>query len=166
VEDLLGILALEADRHRALVVGEDLGTVPPRCRRCCGRWGVLSSRVFYFEREGDEFRPAAEYEPMSLATANTHDMPTLAGFWRGRDIEVKREVGVIPSDEAAEEQRRDRVQERRAILERLAAEGVLPPPSTPGAGRRCGARCTPSSRAPPPRSSASAWTTWWARRSR
>ncbi|HEX8213522.1 MAG TPA: 4-alpha-glucanotransferase [Longimicrobium sp.] len=134
VEDLLGILALEADRHRALVVGEDLGTVPPEVPPVLRRWGVLSSRVFYFEREGDEFRPAAEYEPMSLATANTHDMPTLAGFWRGRDIEVKREVGVIPSDEAAEEQRRDRVQERRAILERLAAEGVLPSPEHPGSG--------------------------------
>ncbi|HEX8453563.1 MAG TPA: 4-alpha-glucanotransferase [Longimicrobium sp.] len=90
VEDLLGILALEAHRHRALVVGEDLGTVPPEVPPVLRRWGVLSSRVFYFEREGDEFRPAAEYEPMSLATANTHDMPTLAGFWRGRDIEVKR----------------------------------------------------------------------------
>jgi 4-alpha-glucanotransferase len=134
VEDLLGILALEAHRHRALVVGEDLGTVPPEVPPVLRRWGVLSSRVFYFEREGDEFRPAAEYEPMSLATANTHDMPTLAGFWRGRDIEVKREVGVIPSDEAAEEQRKDRVQERRAILERLAAEGVLPSPEHPGSG--------------------------------
>jgi len=134
VEDLLGILALEAHRHRALVVGEDLGTVPPEVPPVLRRWGVLSSRVFYFEREGDEFRPAAEYEPMSLATANTHDMPTLAGFWRGRDIEVKREVGVIPSDEAAEAQRRDRVQERRAILERLAAEGVLPAPEHPGSG--------------------------------
>ncbi len=134
VEDLLGILALEAERHRALVVGEDLGTVPPEVPPVLRRWGVLSSRVFYFEREGDEFRPAAEYEPMSLATANTHDMPTLAGFWRGRDIEVKREVGVIPSDEAAEEQRQGRVQERRAILERLAAEGVLPTAEHPGSG--------------------------------
>ncbi len=131
VEDLLGILALEARRHRALVVGEDLGTVPPEVPPVLRRWGVLSSRVFYFEREGDEFRPAAEYEPMSLATANTHDMATLAGFWRGRDIEVKREVGVIPSDEAAEEQRQARESERRAILQRLASEGVLPSADEP-----------------------------------
>ena len=134
VEDLLGIVALEAHRHGALVVGEDLGTVPPEVPPVLRRWGVLSSRVFYFEREGDRFRPAAEYEPMSLATANTHDMPTLAGFWRGRDIEVKREVGVIPSDDAADEQRRSRVRERRAILERLASEGVLPEPAEPANG--------------------------------
>ena len=134
VEDLLGILALEARRHGALVVGEDLGTVPPEVPPVLRRWGVLSSRVFYFEREGDEFRPAAEYEPMSLATANTHDMATLAGFWRGRDIEVKRAVGVIPSDEAAAAQRTEREHERRAILERLASEGVLPSPEEPESG--------------------------------
>jgi 4-alpha-glucanotransferase len=134
VEDLLGILALEARRHGALVVGEDLGTVPPEVPPVLRRWGVLSSRVFYFEREGDEFRPAAEYEPMSLATANTHDMATLAGFWRGRDIEVKREVGVIPSDQAAEEQRQAREHERQAILERLASEGVLPSAEEPESG--------------------------------
>jgi 4-alpha-glucanotransferase len=71
---------------------------------------------------------------MSLATANTHDMATLAGFWRGRDIEVKREVGVIPSDEAAAEQREAREHERRAILERLASEGVLPSAEEPESG--------------------------------
>jgi 4-alpha-glucanotransferase len=126
VEDLLGILALEAQRHGALVVGEDLGTVPPEVPPVLRRWGVLSSRVFYFERGDDGFRPAAEYEPLSLATANTHDMPTLAGFWRGRDIEVKRGVGVIPSEDAAEEQRRSRVVEREQIVERLIADGALP----------------------------------------
>lgn len=133
-EDLLGILALEARRHGAVVVGEDLGTVPPEVPEALRRWGVHSSRVFYFEREGDSFRPAAAYEPMSLATANTHDMPTLAGFWRGRDIEVKREVGLIESDEAAGEQRRARVDERQAILDRLAAEGVLPEAREPAGG--------------------------------
>ncbi|MBV9775138.1 MAG: 4-alpha-glucanotransferase, partial [Gemmatimonadetes bacterium] len=99
-EELLGILALEARRCGAVVVGEDLGTVPPEVPEALRRWGVHSSRVFYFERDGDDFRAAAGYEPMSLATANTHDMPTLAGFWRGRDVDLKRELGLIESDEA------------------------------------------------------------------
>jgi 4-alpha-glucanotransferase len=133
-EDLLGILALEAHRHRALVVGEDLGTVPPEVPPALRRWGVLSSRVLYFEREGESFREASRYEPMALATANTHDMPTLSGFWRGRDIEIKREVGMIGTDEEAEEQRRTRARDRRALLERLAAEGVLPDAAEPGTG--------------------------------
>ncbi len=130
-EELLGILALEARRHGAVVVGEDLGTVPPEVPPVLRRRGVLSSRVFYFEREDGAFRPAAEYEPMSLATANTHDMATLAGFWRGRDVEVRREVGIIESDEDAAEQSRARRGERRAVLERLAAEGVLPEAEEP-----------------------------------
>jgi 4-alpha-glucanotransferase len=130
-DDLLGILALEARRHGALVVGEDLGTVPEDVPPTMHAAGVLSSRVFYFEREGDAFRAAAEYEPMALATANTHDMPSLAGFWAGRDVDLKREVGLIDGDEAAEEQRESRVAERRAILERLAADGALPAPEEP-----------------------------------
>ena len=125
-DELLGILALEARRHGALVVGEDLGTVPEEVPPTLHERGVLSSRVFYFERDGDAFRAAAEYEPMALVTANTHDMPTLAGFWRGRDIEVRREVGLIGSDEEAGEQRRARAAERSAVLERLAADGALP----------------------------------------
>ncbi len=129
--DLLGILALEARRHGALVVGEDLGTVPEDVPPTMHAAGVLSSRVFYFEREGDAFRAAAEYEPMALATANTHDMPSLAGFWAGRDVDLKREVGLIGGDQAAEEQRRARVAERHAILERLAADGVLPAAEEP-----------------------------------
>jgi 4-alpha-glucanotransferase len=133
-EDLLGILALEAHRHGAVVVGEDLGTVPPEVPPALRRWGVLSSRVLYFEREGDRFREGAAYEPMSLATANTHDMPTIAGFWRGRDIELKREVGMIESDGDAEEQGRARARERKALLERLAADGVLPDASDPESG--------------------------------
>jgi 4-alpha-glucanotransferase len=131
-EDLLGILALEAHRHRALVVGEDLGTVPPEVPPALRRWGVLSSRVLYFEREGDSFREASSFEPMALATANTHDMPTLSGFWRGRDIDIKREVGMIATDEEAEEQRQARACDRRALLELLAAEGVLPDSAEPG----------------------------------
>jgi 4-alpha-glucanotransferase len=132
--ELLGILALESRRRGAIVVGEDLGTVPPEVPPTLHRWGVLSSRVFYFERHSDGFRAASEYEPMALTTANTHDMPTLAGFWKGRDIEVKREVGVIETDDAAHGQREARGRERRAILERLAADGALPAPAEPATG--------------------------------
>src|SRR5690606_6920095 len=125
-EDLLGILSLEAQRHGSVVVGEDLGTVPPEVPPTLRRWGVLSSRVLYFERDGEGYRESAGYEPLALATANTHDMPTLAGFWAGRDIEIKREVGMIETDEEAGEQRRAREGERQAVLDRLAGEGILP----------------------------------------
>jgi 4-alpha-glucanotransferase len=133
-DDLLGILVLEARRHDAIVVGEDLGTVPPEVRPALRRRRILASRVFYFEREDGRFRPAAEYEPVSLATANTHDMPPLAGFWSGRDIELRCEAGELESEAAVERARAEREKMKRAMLECLAADGVLPSPAEPATG--------------------------------
>jgi 4-alpha-glucanotransferase len=133
-DDLLGILVLEARRHGAVVVGEDLGTVPPEVRPALRGRRILSSRVFYFERDGNRFRAAAEYEPASLATANTHDLPPIAGFWSGRDIDLRRTAGAIDSDEAAEWERGARAATRAAMLERLAADGVLPAAAEPATG--------------------------------
>lgn len=133
-DDLLGILVLEARRHGAAIVGEDLGTVPPEVPPALRRRGILSSRVFYFEREDGRFHPAADYEPASLATANTHDMPPLAGFWSGRDIELRRAAGELEDNEAVICARRERETTKRAILERLAADGVLPSAEEPASG--------------------------------
>jgi 4-alpha-glucanotransferase len=133
-DDLLGILVLEARRHGAVVVGEDLGTVPPEVRPALRRRGVLASRLFYFERENGRFRPASEYEPASLATINTHDNPPLAGFWSGRDIELRWESGELESGETLEQARQEREKTKRAILERLAADGVLPSADEPARG--------------------------------
>ena len=125
-DDLMGILALESVRHRAVIVGEDLGTVPPEVPGTLERWGILSSRVMYFEREADgRFLPASSYPRLSLTTADTHDMATIAGFWTGRDIELQRMAGLIDSDERAEAARAHREQERRFLVERLVAEGAL-----------------------------------------
>jgi len=90
------------------------------------RWRLLSSKVLYFERgEHGTFRPSSSYAGDALATANTHDMPTIEGFWRGRDIDLRREVGLIGSDEEVGQARRDRDGEKRALLETLVGEGVL-----------------------------------------
>jgi 4-alpha-glucanotransferase len=126
-EDLLGIIALESVRHRALVVGEDLGTVPDYVRPALAKWGMLSSKVLYFEREWDGgFRGAASYPPLSLATANTHDMPTLAGFWAGRDVTLRRQVGQIGSDDEEARARDDRDRDRGHLLRLLETERILP----------------------------------------
>jgi len=125
-EDMLGILALESVRHRAPIVGEDLGTVPEEVPGMLERWGILSSRVMYFERESDgRFRPASSYPKLSLTTADTHDMATITGFWTARDIELQRMAGLIESDESAAAARVHRDNERRFLVERLVAEGAL-----------------------------------------
>lgn len=131
-DDLLGILALESVRHNAIIVGEDLGTVPDEVPPALGRWGVLSSKVFQFEREWNgDYKPGWTYPPLSLATADTHDMISIAGFWLGRDIEIRRAVGLIETDEDARRAHDDRSRDRDAMLRRLADEHVLPTPSTP-----------------------------------
>ncbi|MEO8881483.1 MAG: 4-alpha-glucanotransferase [Gemmatimonadaceae bacterium] len=124
--EMLGILALESVRHHALVVGEDLGTVPPEVPDILERWGILSSRVMYFERESDgRFRPASSYPKLSLTTADTHDMATITGFWTARDIELQHMAGLIQSDEQAAAAHAHRENERRFLVERLVAEGAL-----------------------------------------
>jgi 4-alpha-glucanotransferase len=125
-QDLLGIIALESLRHNALIVGEDLGTVPEDVPPALEKWGVLSSRVMYFERDnGGAFKPAEQYPTLSLATANTHDLATITGFWNERDIDLRRHVGLIASDEEERAARDERGRDRHALLDRLAAERVL-----------------------------------------
>jgi 4-alpha-glucanotransferase len=132
--DLLGILALESRRHGALVIGEDLGTVPPAFSAQLARWGILSWRVLYFERSGRGFRPSRTYSRRALVTANTHDLPPLAGFVQGRDLELRRQAGAIESDLALAEAQSERRKWCRALAQRLRAEAILgdgealPPP--------------------------------------
>lgn len=126
-DELLGIVALESVRNRALVVGEDLGTVPKEVPRALRRRGILSSKVLYFERLAHGgFKPARKYSRLSLATANTHDMAPLAGFWDERDIDIRAAVGMLPDTDAVAEARDERERDRIALLERLAREKILP----------------------------------------
>ena len=130
--DLLAVLALESTRARALVVGEDLGTVPPEVPAVLERWGILSSRVLYFEREGEGgFQPARAYPRLALATANTHDLPTLAGFRAGTDVTIRRRLGLVGGATAERAARRARAGEVAALVRRLADEGILDPADEP-----------------------------------
>src|SRR5207237_416835 len=80
LEDLLAILALESQRHRCLVIGEDLGTVSDDLCRRLQAADVLSYRLLLFERDGDAFRPPSAYPRRALVAWSTHDLPTLAGW--------------------------------------------------------------------------------------
>lgn len=138
-EDLLGILALESQRNRCLVVGEDLGTVPDEVRHALHPAGVLSTRVLYFERWNDgRMKPPRDYPAQAAATVTTHDLPTLAGYWRGLDIELRDRLQLFPSEAVRNRQIAARNADRPHLLQALEEEGLLPlgggtrPESYPG----------------------------------
>ena len=89
--ELLEILAIESDRASALVIGEDLGTVPPGVRRELRRRRMLSTRLVLFERT-----PPERYPRQAFAAVTTHDLPTIAGTWGGTDLDDQARAGVTP----------------------------------------------------------------------
>jgi 4-alpha-glucanotransferase len=95
--DLLGILALEAHRAGAWVVGEDLGPMEEGVREELARRGLLSYRLLWFEEE-----PPRNWPVQALAAVTTHDLPTVAGLWTGADLEAQHRLGLEPNEESTE----------------------------------------------------------------
>ena len=136
VDDLLRLLALESHRHRAIVIGEDLGTLPHGFHGRMERAGILGMRVMWFEQEQDgSFRPPQAWSHEAVAMTTTHDLPTVAGWWRGRDIDWRERLSLFPSPETApaerEQRKRDRAGLWRAMLESGAATGDQPAEEDP-----------------------------------
>ena len=128
VGDLLGILALESVRHGAVIIGEDLGTVPEGFSSLLRRWGVLSCQVMYFQREvGGAFLPAADYSDRALVTSTTHDHVALGGFTEGADLKIRRRVGVIASDAQLHTMLGARRRDVDWLHQRLVAENAITP---------------------------------------
>ena len=126
-QDLIRILALESVRQRFIVIGEDLGTVEPEVRETLDRFGILSYRLLYFERgEQGNFRKPAECPERALVSATTHDLPTLAGYWTGEDIEERRRAGVLPDEMSYRDCWVARDLDKQKMLDALLAEGLLP----------------------------------------
>ena len=126
-QDLLGILALESRRHQVIVVGEDLGTVTPDIRAHLMRSGLLSYRLLYFEKsDAGTFHPPPHYPAQAMTAVTTHDLPTLRGFWTGRDIELKEKLGLYPDDILIERDKDTRHRDRQALLAALKQARVLP----------------------------------------
>jgi len=127
IDELLAILSLESIRHQVMVVSEDLGTVTPEIRRKFAQAGLLSYRLLMFEKPpGKGYLPPKRFPEQALASVNTHDLPTLRGFWLGRDIETKEQIGLYPSISHMAQDRVARIQDRQALLQALHTQRLLP----------------------------------------
>ena len=150
-DDLFAILALESRRHNALVIGEDLGTVPAGFEEILERWGILSTRVLYFERDHNaEFRSPSQYSKRAMVTVNTHDLAPLKGYWEGIDLEVRRGVGQIATDEQLAEAYARRSCERNSLNRALHREGLAPEHGSLDYADRCAAVHAFIARSPAP----------------
>jgi 4-alpha-glucanotransferase len=126
-EDLVRILALESVRNEVLLIGEDLGTVEPETRETLERFGILSYRLFFFERDDSGAMKLPEHYPAdALVATSTHDLPTIAGSWIGRDIEARDYAGLLPDHSVYEDQWAKRRELKQHILDALFAEGLMP----------------------------------------
>jgi 4-alpha-glucanotransferase len=126
-KDLLRILALESVRSGNIVIGEDLGTVTDEMRHTLAQFGILSYRLFYFEKNPrtKAFKRSDEYPRQALVASSTHDLPTIAGFWKFRDIQARKDAGLV--DEGGYwGQIEDRKREKQRMLDVLHEEQLLP----------------------------------------
>lgn len=106
LEAMLAVVAQESTDKRCLVIGEDLGTVPADFRAIMAGWGIWSYRVLTFERNRDgAFLAPAHYPRDALASFGTHDLATFAGWMSGRDLAVKRALGLDPGETDEERER-------------------------------------------------------------
>ena len=141
LEDLAAILALESHRQQCLVIGEDLGTVPPEVRRAMSDFRIYSYRVLWFERDGaGRFLPPGAYPEASLATVSTHDLPPLAGYLRGTDLELRARLADAGADAAVATQAgAERDETQKMLLETLTEASLWPveggAPAREAAGR-------------------------------
>jgi 4-alpha-glucanotransferase len=122
--DLMRLLRLESHRHRAIIIAEDLGTVPEGFQDELMNAGIYGMRVLWFEREDGAFRPPPDWDTQAAAMTTTHDLPTVAGWWRGADIEARlRCIGPVGTG-VGDEEKRQRETDRDQLWEAFRAAGA------------------------------------------
>lgn len=147
--DLFRLIALESHRHRAIVIGEDLGTVPPEFRDRLSRCGVAGMDVLWFQRKGKRLLIPSAWRRDAVAMTTTHDLPTVAGWWSGADIATRAQLGLCTNETAeCAERSNERILLWDAFVAAEAATGKPPPPEQPARAVDAAIRFTAQAPAP------------------
>jgi 4-alpha-glucanotransferase len=127
LDDMLRLVALEAWRHRAIVVGENLGTVPEGFNDRIERAGMLGMNILWFQRQGwgdpAPFQQPQAWPASSVALTTTHDLPTVAGWWNGVDIGWRTRLQLLGEDETGHSLAEQRGRDRGALWHALRHAG-------------------------------------------
>lgn len=123
-EALIGILALEAQRAGAVVIGEDLGTFEPWVRDYLAARGILGTSILWFENDGGSPLPPERYRTQALASVNTHDLPPTAGYLAGDHVGLRSRLGLLARPEA--EERAEHLATLEKMMGLLRERGLLP----------------------------------------
>jgi len=125
-EDLMRIIALESVRNQTVIIAEDLGTMGDNVRKALKNFHMLSYRLFYFERNYPDpsFLKPEEYPELALCAVTTHDLPTLYGYWAGRDLEMKKQLGYYSDDDFWQARLDERERDKKLILEALDEQNI------------------------------------------
>lgn len=123
-EALIGILALEAQRAGAVVIGEDLGTFEPWVRDYLAARGILGTSILWFENDGDSPLAPERYRTQALASVNTHDLPPTAGYLAGDHVALRSRLGLLERSEP--EERADHTATLEKMMGLLRERGLLP----------------------------------------
>ena len=120
---LIGILALEAQRAGAVVIGEDLGVFEPVVQDTLCERGILGTSILWFEH--GPYAPIApeEYRALCLTAVTTHDLPPTLGYLAGDHIDLRSQLGLLETGEEAERARD--VRDRDAIVNLAVERGLL-----------------------------------------
>lgn len=126
VEDLFRLVALESQRNRCLIIGEDLGTVPEGFRERMAAMSMFAYRVMVFEQKDGRFKAPGEFDGDALSIFATHDLPSVRGYWNGSDIGLREKLDLYPREGMGEQERANRHSDREKLVAAFAAEGLLP----------------------------------------
>jgi 4-alpha-glucanotransferase len=133
VTDLLRLLALESVHHNVVIIGEDLGTVPEGFHDMLEQSGIHGMRVLWFERDAQAgFTQPRGWGSTDVAMTSTHDLPTVAGWWKGSDIDARYQAGRLGQNADPETARQERDRERpklwNAFIRDHISDGPVPRP--------------------------------------
>ncbi|HTK02965.1 MAG TPA: 4-alpha-glucanotransferase [Bordetella sp.] len=129
LDDMLKLVALEAWRHRAIVIGENLGTVPEGFNQRIESSGMLGMNILWFQREGwsdpTPFQPPLSWPATSVSMTTTHDLPTVAGWWTGTDIGWRARLQLLGEDESENGLHEQRARDRGALWHAMRHAGAV-----------------------------------------